>query len=85
MASPGQESELLNSQFLVTSMPAMIHTSRPDGYFDYFNKRWLAYLGVVMNDVSQWKCRALFHRQVEGIVAQWRACLVKVLLEVHQR
>jgi len=47
MASPGQESESLNSQFLVDSMPAMIHTARPDGYLDYFNKRWLEYLGVI--------------------------------------
>jgi hypothetical protein len=58
MASPEQESESLNSQFLVDSMPAMIHTARPDGYLDYFNKRWLEYLGVIMYDVSQWKCRA---------------------------
>jgi len=76
MASPGQKSESLNSQFLVDSMPAMIHTARPDGYVDYFNKRWLEYLGVIMCDVSQWKCRAFVHREVEGIVAKWRACLV---------
>jgi PAS domain-containing protein len=75
MALPGQESESWNSQFLVDSMPAMIHTARPDGYLDYFNKRWLEYLGVIMYDVSQWKCRAFVHREAEGIVAKWRACL----------
>jgi len=75
MAWPGQESESLNSQFLVDSMPAMIHTARPDGNLDYFNKRWLEYLGVTMYDVSQWKCRAFVHREVAGIVAKWRACL----------
>jgi hypothetical protein len=75
MASSGQESESLNSQFLVDSMPAMIHTARPDGYLDYFNKRWLECLGVIMYDVSQWKCRASVHREVERIVAKWRACL----------
>jgi hypothetical protein len=73
MASPGQKSESLNSQFLVDSMPAMIHTARPDGYLDYFNKRWLEYLGVIMCDVSRWKCRAFVHREVEGIVAKWVA------------
>ena len=70
MASPGRESESLNSQFLVDSMPAMIHTARPDGYLDYFNKRWLEYLGVIMYHVSQWKCRVFDHREVEGIVAK---------------
>jgi PAS domain-containing protein len=75
MASPGQEPESLNSQFLVDSMRAMIHTARPDGYLDYFNKRWLEYLGVIMYDVSQWKCRAFVHREVERIVAKGQACL----------
>jgi hypothetical protein len=75
MPSPEQESESLNSQFLVDSMPAMIHTARPDGCLDYFNKRWLECLGVIMYDVSQWKCRAFAHREVEGIVAKGRACL----------
>jgi PAS domain-containing protein len=75
MASPGQKSESLNSQFLLDSMPAMIHTVRPDGYLDYLDKRWLEYLGVIMYDVSRWKCRAFVHREVEGIVDKWRACL----------
>jgi PAS domain-containing protein len=75
MASPGQESESLNSQFLVDSMPAMILAARPDGCLDYFNKRWLEYLGVIMYDVSQWNCRAFVQRELERIVAKWRACL----------
>jgi PAS domain-containing protein len=75
MASPGQESESLNSQFLVDSMPAMIHSVGPDGYLDYFNKRWLEYLGIMVYDLFQWKCRTFVHREVEGIVAKGRACL----------
>ena len=56
MASPGQESQSLNSQFLVDSMPAMMHTARPDGYLDYFDKRWLEYLDVevVAAPVAEW-------------------------------
>ena len=65
----------MNSQFLVDSMPAMIHTSRPDGYLVYFNKRWLESLGVIVYAVSQWQCRAFVHRELEGIVAKGRACL----------
>jgi hypothetical protein len=32
MASPGNESESLNIKLLVDSIPALIHTARPDGY-----------------------------------------------------
>src|ERR1700675_561782 len=76
MSSPGQKSESLNIQLLVDSIPALIHTSRPDGYLDYFNKPWLEYLGVTLDKVTGWNWTAFVHPEdVEGIVAKWRACL----------
>ena len=76
MTSPGYESEFWNIQLLVDSIPALIHTARPDGYLDYFNKPWLAYLGATLEDVTGWKWTAFVHPEdVEGIVAKWRACL----------
>ena len=62
--------------FDVDSIPALIHTARPDGYHDYFNKSWLEYLGATLDDVTGWKWRAFVHPEdVEAIVAKWRACL----------
>jgi hypothetical protein len=37
MTSSGQGSERLNAQLLVDSIPALIHTAKPDAYLDYFN------------------------------------------------
>jgi len=77
MASSGQGSERLNAQLLVDSIPALIHTARPDGYLDYFNRPWLEYLGVTLDKVTGWNWTAVVHPEdVEGIVAKWRACLV---------
>ena len=76
MASSGRGSERLNAQLLVDSIPALIHTARPDGYLDYFNKPWLEYLGVTLDKVTGWNWTAFVHPEdVEGIVARWRACL----------
>jgi formate hydrogenlyase transcriptional activator len=76
MATAAQESESLNAQLLVDSIPALIHTARPDGYLDYFNKPWLEYLGVTLDKVTGWNWTAFVHpEEVEGIVAKWRACL----------
>src|SRR5216683_1282725 len=76
MASPRQESESLDVQVLVDSIPALIHTARPDGYLDYFNKPWLEYLGVTLDKVAGWNWTAFVHPEdVEGILAKWRACL----------
>jgi len=76
MASPKQEPERLNAQLLVDSIPGLIHTARPDGYLDYFNKPWLEYLGVPLDKVTGWNWTAFVHPQdVHGIVAKWRSCL----------
>src|ERR1700732_1524907 len=76
MAAPRRESESLNIQLLVDSIPALIHTSRPDGYLDYFNKPWLEYLGATLEQVSGWNWTAFIHPEdLDGIVAKWRACL----------
>jgi PAS domain S-box-containing protein len=76
MASPGWERESLNIQLLVDSIPALIHTARPDGHLDYFNKPWLDYLGATLDQVSGWNWRDFIHPEdVEGIVSHWRASL----------
>ena len=76
MASSGQGSERLNAQLLVDSIPALIHTARPDGHVEYFNKRWLEYLGVTLDEVAGWNWTAFIHPDdVEGILTKWRASL----------
>jgi PAS domain S-box-containing protein len=85
MASSGRESESLNIQLLVDSIPALIHTARPDGYLDYFNKPWLEYLGVALDKVTGWNWTAFIHPEdVEGILAKWRACLVSGEIFEHE-
>ncbi|MFZ0882925.1 MAG: sigma 54-interacting transcriptional regulator [Candidatus Acidiferrales bacterium] len=76
MASSRPESELLNIQLLVDSIPALIHTARPDGYLDYFNRPWLEYLGVTLDKVAGWNWTTVIHpEELDGIVAAWRAAL----------
>src|SRR5580704_3068073 len=76
MVQPQRESEPLDIQTLVDSIPSLIHTSRPDGYLDYFNKRWLEYLGVTLDKVAGWNWTNFIHPDdVDGIVSLWRACL----------
>src|SRR5438309_2027485 len=63
-------------RLIIDTTPALIHTSRPDGYLDYFNKRWVEYLGVSLDDVEGWKWTASVHPDdVAGIVDKWRTCL----------
>src|SRR6266567_3291864 len=63
-------------QLLVDSAPSLIHTSRPDGYLDFFNQTWLTYVGRSLEDLQGWKWIACIHPEdVEEIVEKWRAAL----------
>jgi PAS domain S-box-containing protein len=76
MSSPRQEFDPVDIQVLVDSIPGLIHTARPDGYLDYFNKPWLEYLGVTLDKVKGWNWTAFVHSEdVDGILGKWRACL----------
>src|ERR1700722_2319434 len=85
MPSPRREPEPFNIQLLVDSIPALIHTARPDGYLDYFNKPWLEYLGVTLDKMAGWNWTAFIHPEdVDGIVARWRACLASGEIFKHE-
>jgi PAS domain S-box-containing protein len=61
---------------LIDSLPALIHTGRPDGYLDFFNQRWLQFVGLRLEELEGWKWTSAVHRDdVAALVARWRACL----------
>ncbi|MBC5774269.1 PAS domain-containing protein [Pontibacter sp. KCTC 32443] len=37
-------------RFMADSIPQMIWTTRPDGHHDYFNKRWMDYTGLTLEE-----------------------------------
>jgi PAS domain-containing protein len=39
--------DLASLQELVDSVPALIRTAGPDGAIDFFNQRWLEFVGLV--------------------------------------
>src|SRR4026208_224359 len=60
----------------VDTTPAFIHTGRPDGYLDYFNRGWLDLLGKSLDEVGVWRVTESIHpNDVDGIVQKWRAAL----------
>ena len=85
MSSLRPESDAVDVQVLVDSIPALIHTARPDGHVEYFNKRWLEYLGVTLDEVAGWNWTAFIHPDdVEGILTKWRASLATGEIFEHE-
>jgi PAS domain S-box-containing protein len=61
---------------MTDAIPGFIHTARADGYLDYFNQRWLEYVGCSLIDVEGWKWTSLIHPDdLQGIVEKWRECV----------
>lgn len=61
---------------VIDTAPSLLHTAWPDGNLDFFNQRWLEYLGVPLQEVCGWGWTSSIHPEdVDGIVAKWSACL----------
>src|SRR5438067_37386 len=54
----------------VDTTPAFIHTARPDGYLDYFNRGWLDFLGKSLEDVCGWRWTESVHPEDVAEIVQ---------------
>jgi PAS domain S-box-containing protein len=63
-------------RLVIDTTPTLIHTARPDGYIDYFNKAWLEFFGKSLEDVRGWRWTEVVHPEdVAGIVRKWHDAL----------
>src|SRR5258706_1246249 len=82
---PVRRDQTSDPLLLVDSVPSLIHTSRPDGYLDFFNQTWLTFVGRSLEDLQGWKWTAFIHPEdVEGIVEKWRASLANGEAFLHE-
>ena len=61
-------------RLVIDTAPAMLHSARPDGYVDFFNKRWLEYVGVSLEDISGMamdQCNS--PEDVVDVAGKWRS------------
>jgi PAS domain S-box-containing protein len=63
-------------RLIIDTAPTLIHTGRPDGFLDFFNERWLEYLGVGLKEVEGWRWTNVIHPDdLDELVSEWRASL----------
>ncbi len=61
-------------RLVIDTAPAMLHTARPDGYVDFFNKRWLEYVGVALEEFWGWQWTNVIHPEdVVDVAGKWRS------------
>ncbi len=58
---------------LVENLPDLAWTARPDGFIDYYNRRWYEYTGTTFDEMQGWGWRSLHDpEKVEVVVERWR-------------
>ena len=63
---------------IVDSSPALLHTARPDGYLDFFNRTWLDFAGVPLERLLGWGWTSCIHPDdVEALVQKMRESFAK--------
>jgi len=61
-------------RLVIDTAPAMLHSARPDGYVDFFNKRWLEFGVFPLEDIRGWGWTNVIHPEdVEEVVGKWRS------------
>jgi formate hydrogenlyase transcriptional activator len=69
---------LKSLRLLIDSIPALIHSGPPDGSLDFFNQRWLDYVGLSLENLLGWKWTASIHPEdVEEFVKKSRLAVAK--------
>ena len=63
----------LSPRQIIDLAPALIHTARPDGYLDFFNRRWLDFTGQPLEKLLGWGWASCIHPdEVEPFVQKMR-------------
>ncbi|HZI19618.1 MAG TPA: PAS domain S-box protein [Pyrinomonadaceae bacterium] len=61
---------------LADAMPQIVWTARPDGYFDYFNRRWFEYTGRGYEETWGWDWQRVLHPlDGERLLRAWATCV----------
>lgn len=48
-------------RLLIEAMPQIVWTSRPDGFLDYYNQRWIDYTGMSVEETQGWGWQPVLH------------------------
>ncbi len=63
-------------RLVIDTIPALVHTALPDGNLDFFNRPWLDYVGIPMEELHGWGWTKSIHPDdVDGLVAVWRGSI----------
>jgi PAS domain S-box-containing protein len=59
-------------RFLADTMPQIVWTAKPDGNIEYYNKRWLDYTGMSIEEAKDWGWKPVIHpNDLQNCIERW--------------
>jgi PAS domain S-box-containing protein len=78
-AKPAEDAVRGNEQTLrsiINAIPTTAWSTRPDGYCEFLNQRWLEYAGMTAEQAQGWGWGTAIHPDdVDRLVQYWQSCL----------
>src|SRR5215469_3286464 len=66
-----------NLAAMINTIPTAAWTTRPDGYCDFLNQRWLDYAGMTAEQAAGWRWAEAIHPDDrKGLIENWQSCLI---------
>jgi PAS domain S-box-containing protein len=63
---------------IIDTIPVLAWSSRPDGFADFFNRRWLDYTGMALEQALGWGWKAAYHpNDLAQLASRWQAALAE--------
>lgn len=60
----------------VDNLPELAWMARPDGYVDFYNRRWYEYTGTTFEEVQGWGWSKVHEPEtLAGVIERWRHCI----------
>ncbi len=57
---------------LIDNLPELAWTARPDGFIDFYNRRWYEYTGATAEEMRGWGWKAVHHPDtIDAVVERW--------------
>jgi PAS domain S-box-containing protein len=72
------EHEIFEKRFrnIIDAVPTLVWTARADGAADFFNKRWLDYTGLAMDEARDWGWTVAIHPEdLRSLTDKWRTII----------
>lgn len=72
-----RESDAANElRSLVDHLPELAWTARPDGFIDFYNRRWYDYTGTRYEDMEGWGWQSVHHPdELPRVMESWARCI----------